>query len=76
MSEWWSYRPADFLMFSPRIYWRLFASINEAFWPAQPALLAVLRLPAHDACQEGHNLIATNLRLLGPRDAALSKRLI
>ena len=41
MSEWWSYRPADFLMFSPRIYWRLFASINEAFWPAQPALIAL-----------------------------------
>ena len=41
MSEWWSYRPSDFLMFSPRIYWRLFASINEAFWPAQPALIAL-----------------------------------
>ena len=41
MSEWWSYRPADFLMFSPRIYWRLFASINEAFWPAQPALIVL-----------------------------------
>jgi hypothetical protein len=41
MSEWWSYRPSDFLMFSPRIYWRLFASINEAFWPAQPALIVL-----------------------------------
>src|SRR5262245_61678104 len=41
MSEWWSYRPSDFLMFSPRIYWRLFGSINEAFWPAQPALIAL-----------------------------------
>lgn len=39
MSEWWSYRPSDFLMFSPHIYWRLFASLNEAFWPAQLLLL-------------------------------------
>lgn len=41
MIEWWTYRPSDFLMFSPRIYWRLFASINESFWPAQPALVAL-----------------------------------
>lgn len=41
MSEWWSYRPSDFLMFSPRIYWRLFSAINEAFWPGQPALIVL-----------------------------------
>ena len=39
VSEWWAewstYRPADFLMFSPRIYWRLFESINASVWPAQ-----------------------------------------
>lgn len=39
MSEWWTYRPSDFLMFSPRIYWRLFQALNEAWWPAQPILL-------------------------------------
>lgn len=39
MSEWWTYRPSDFLMFSPRIYWRLFASLNEAWWPAQLLLV-------------------------------------
>ena len=33
MSEWWTYRPSDFLMFAPRIYWRLFESINAAYWP-------------------------------------------
>ena len=26
-------------MFSPRIYWRLFASLNEAWWPAQVLLV-------------------------------------
>ncbi len=39
MSEWWTYQPADFLMFSPRIYWRLFESINIALWPAQALVL-------------------------------------
>ena len=24
MQEWWSYRPGDFLLFSPGTYWRLF----------------------------------------------------
>jgi hypothetical protein len=33
VSEWWTYRPSDFLMFAPRIYWRLFESLNLAFWP-------------------------------------------
>jgi Family of unknown function (DUF6064) len=39
VSEWWSYRPADFLMFSPRIYWRLFESLNLAFWPLQAGIV-------------------------------------
>jgi hypothetical protein len=33
VTEWWTYRPSDFLMFSPRIYWRLFEDINLAAWP-------------------------------------------
>jgi hypothetical protein len=33
VSEWWTYRPSDFLMFAPRIYWRLFESLNLALWP-------------------------------------------
>lgn len=39
LAEWWTYRPADFLMFSPRIYARLFESLNAAWWPAQPLLV-------------------------------------
>lgn len=35
MSEWWTYRPADFLLFSPRTYYRLFELYNAAVWPAQ-----------------------------------------
>ncbi|PRY71801.1 DUF6064 family protein [Halomonas ventosae] len=37
---WWSYRPEDLLMFSPRVYTRLFELHNQALWPAQ--LLALL----------------------------------
>ena len=40
MSEWWTYRPEDFLLFAPRVYWRLFELHNAAVWPLQiPALL-------------------------------------
>ena len=24
MSEWWTYRAVNFLLFSPRVYWRMF----------------------------------------------------
>lgn len=39
MSEWWTYRPSDFLLFSPRTYWRLFELHNAQWWPLH--LLAV-----------------------------------
>ena len=42
MTEWWTYRPADFLMFAPATYWRLFELHNAALWPLQPALLLAL----------------------------------
>ena len=35
MSEWWTYRPADLLMFSPETYYRLFELYNADVWPAQ-----------------------------------------
>jgi Family of unknown function (DUF6064) len=34
MSEWWTYSLADFLLFSPRVYYRLFELHNGALWPA------------------------------------------
>jgi hypothetical protein len=43
VSEWWSewssYRPSDLLMFAPRIYWRLFESLNLALWPLQAGIV-------------------------------------
>lgn len=57
MSEWWTYRLHDFLMFSPRAYSRIFELYNEAIWPINAlaatmafALLFVaarLRFPLH-----------------------------
>ncbi|RWI17323.1 DUF6064 family protein [Mesorhizobium sp.] len=40
MSEWWTYRLEDFLLFSPRVYWRMFELANAAFWPLQLLTLA------------------------------------
>jgi hypothetical protein len=41
MTEWWTYRPSDLLMFAPATYWRLFELHNEALWPLQPVLLVL-----------------------------------
>lgn len=41
MTEWWTYSPADFLLFSPRVYYRLFELHNEAVWPAQVLTLGL-----------------------------------
>ncbi len=39
MSEWWTYRLSDFLMFSPRTYWRLVELYNLDWWPLHLAAL-------------------------------------
>jgi hypothetical protein len=41
MSEWWTYSLQDFLLFSPRTYYRLFELYNEALWPAHIATAAL-----------------------------------
>ncbi len=53
MSEWWTYRPSDLLMFAPRTYWRLFELHNEALWPLQ-VLTALLALFIAGAIARGH----------------------
>ena len=49
MSEWWSYRVADFLMYSARTWYRLIEQYNTVFWPLQLAMLllglVVIALP-------------------------------
>jgi uncharacterized protein DUF6064 len=41
MSEWWTYRLSDFLMFAPRTYYRLFELYNAEIWPLPLAGLAL-----------------------------------
>lgn len=41
MTEWWSYRPSDFLLFAPRTYYRLFELYNAEVWPGQLVVLAL-----------------------------------
>ncbi len=41
MSEWWTYGAQDFLLFSPRTYWRMFELQNEAYWPLPVLTLAL-----------------------------------
>jgi hypothetical protein len=41
MTEWWTYRPEDLLLFSDRVYWRMFELHNMALWPLHVATLAV-----------------------------------
>ena len=41
MSEWWTYSLSDFLLFSPRTYYRLFDLYNAALWPAHVLALTI-----------------------------------
>lgn len=41
MSEWWTYSLGSFLMFSPQVYYRLFESLNRAWWPLPLVALAL-----------------------------------
>ncbi|NOT09566.1 MAG: hypothetical protein HOP28_15350 [Gemmatimonadales bacterium] len=41
MSEWWTYRLSDFLLFSPRAYYRLVEIYNREIWPLQLPLFAI-----------------------------------
>jgi hypothetical protein len=41
MSEWWTYELSDFLLFSPRTYYRLFELYNVAIWPLQILAIAL-----------------------------------
>ena len=41
MSEWWTYGLSDFLLFSPRTYFRLFELYNAAVFPAQVVAVAL-----------------------------------
>jgi hypothetical protein len=41
MPEWWTYSLSDFLLFSPRTYYRLFELYNATIWPGQVLAVAI-----------------------------------
>ena len=41
MSEWWTYTLSDFLLFSPRTYYRLIQRYNESVWPGHLVTVAL-----------------------------------
>jgi hypothetical protein len=41
MSEWWTYTLSDFLLFSPRVYYRMFELYNRSHWPVVVISLAL-----------------------------------
>ena len=57
MTEWWTYTLSDFLLFSPRTYYRLFELHHRALWPLQLAAVgagaAMLALALRDAPRPG-----------------------
>ncbi|HKU96561.1 MAG TPA: DUF6064 family protein [Vineibacter sp.] len=64
MSEWWTYTLSDFLLFSPRTYYRLFELYNADIWPAQIVALALgaaILVLSHRADAWGGRVIAAIL---------------
>jgi hypothetical protein len=67
MSEWWTYAPSDFLMFSPRVYYRLFEFYNRSCWPLAVVSLALglgMFLLLLRPTQAGHRIIPVILGAL------------
>jgi hypothetical protein len=66
MGPWSTYRLDDFLLFSPRVYWRLFEAQNAALWPLHLAtILAGLALVLLILRRPGRAMLWTGL-LLAP----------
>jgi hypothetical protein len=64
MSEWWKYRPEDFLLFSPRTYWRMFELQNEAYWPLPVLTLALGGIVTFLAARASRNAIRSAAAIL------------
>ena len=65
MPEWWTYGLSDFLLFSPRTYYRLIERHNAALWPAHLLTLAaglvvaaLLREPSVPRARAAASLLA------------------
>ena len=78
MSEWWTYSLSDFLLFSPRTYYRLFELYNLAIWPMQLAALAggvaILALWRHGGRAHGRIIAGILAAVLAVGRLGLSAR--
>jgi hypothetical protein len=62
--EWWTYTAEDFLLFSPRTYWRMFELQNEEFWPLPVVTLALGGMVTFLAARGGANAIRAAAAIL------------
>jgi hypothetical protein len=54
MSEWWDYGLADLLLFSPRVYYRLFETMNTVWWLAVAAAFIAGLVSVGLSLRHGH----------------------
>jgi len=66
MPEWWTYSLTDFLLFSPRTYYRLIERHNLTIWPAQllaltlgAVIAGLLRRPTRERSRATAAILAT-----------------
>ena len=65
MSDWLTYAPQDFLLFSPRVYYRVIELHNEALWPLQLAAVALGLLVLFAALRGGPAASRVAFAILG-----------
>jgi hypothetical protein len=65
MSDWLTYAPQDFLLFSPRVYYRLIELHNAALWPLQLATVALGLLVLFAALRGGPAASRVAFAILG-----------
>lgn len=65
MSEWWTYRLHDFVLFAPATWTRLFERYHAALWPAQAVVLALGVLLLVCALQRRGRALALGLAAAG-----------
>jgi hypothetical protein len=65
LGDWSTYALSDFLLFSPRTYYRLFEIYNAAIWPAQLVALAAGAVVLHLAASGGPRSRRAAVAILG-----------
>lgn len=65
MPEWWTYTLSDFLMFSPRVYYRMFELHNDALWPVQFATVGLGIVALYFLLRAAGNLPRVSAAILG-----------